>query len=90
VAFSVQSQVWVRDLLGVLDAGSENVGCCPIEEPFSPLQEARVHTLAPDRVFVVDDDSVIASTLATILRMHGLKVRFFVDPLEALEASRSA
>jgi DNA-binding response OmpR family regulator len=39
-------------------------------------------------VFVVDDERVIASTLATILTMSGYDARFFDNPLEALEAAR--
>ena len=35
-------------------------------------------------VFVVDDEVVIAQTLATILERNGYSVRFFTDPLEAL------
>ena len=41
------------------------------------------------RVFVVDDEPVIASTLAAILRMNGFSARFFTCPLEALAAARS-
>jgi CheY-like chemotaxis protein len=40
------------------------------------------------RVFVVDDEPVIAATLATILRMNGFSARFFTDPVEALAAAR--
>lgn len=36
------------------------------------------------RAFVVDDDVIVASTLAAILRLHGFSVKFFVDPTEAL------
>lgn len=40
-------------------------------------------------VFVVDDEEVIASSLATILKLHGgLRARSFTKPLEALEAAR--
>ena len=35
-------------------------------------------------VFVVDDEVVIAQTLAMILERNGYSVRFFTDPLEAL------
>ena len=35
-------------------------------------------------VFVVDDEIVIAQTLAMILERNGYSVRFFTDPLEAL------
>jgi DNA-binding response OmpR family regulator len=41
------------------------------------------------RVFVVDDEPVIASTLATILQMHGFSAKFFTSPLEALAAARA-
>jgi CheY-like chemotaxis protein len=41
------------------------------------------------RVFVVDDEHVIASTLAAILRMHGYSATFFTSPVEALAAARS-
>lgn len=40
------------------------------------------------RIFVVDDEHVIAATLATILHMNGYSARFFTDPLEALDAAR--
>lgn len=40
-------------------------------------------------VFVVDDEEVIASSLAMILRFHGgFRARAFTKPLEALEAAR--
>jgi CheY-like chemotaxis protein len=41
------------------------------------------------RIFVVDDEPVIASTLATILQMNGFSATFFTSPLEALTAARS-
>jgi CheY-like chemotaxis protein len=41
------------------------------------------------RVFVVDDEPVIASTLATILRLHGYSATSFTSPLEALTAAQS-
>jgi DNA-binding response OmpR family regulator len=40
------------------------------------------------RIFVVDDEHVIAATLATILRMNGFSASFFTQPLEALTAAR--
>jgi DNA-binding NtrC family response regulator len=40
------------------------------------------------RVFVVDDEYVIASTLAAILNMSGFSAKFFTCPLQALEAAR--
>jgi DNA-binding NtrC family response regulator len=40
------------------------------------------------RVFIVDDEEVIASSLAMILRLHGgLHATSFTDPLKALEAA---
>jgi len=41
------------------------------------------------RVFVVDDEHVIASTLAAILQMHRFSAKFFTSPLDALTAARS-
>jgi CheY-like chemotaxis protein len=40
-------------------------------------------------VFVVDDEPVIASSLAAILQMNGFSAKFFTCPLEALAAARS-
>jgi DNA-binding NtrC family response regulator len=40
-------------------------------------------------VFVVDDELVIASTVAAILRRHGYSARSFTSPLEALDAVRT-
>jgi|SRR5580698_2427955 DNA-binding NtrC family response regulator len=40
------------------------------------------------RVFVVDDEIIIASTLATILQRNGLDAVYFTDPLEVLPAAR--
>jgi hypothetical protein len=39
-------------------------------------------------IFVVDDEHVIASTLAAILQMNGFSAKFFTCPLEALTAAR--
>jgi len=40
-------------------------------------------------VFVVDDELIIASTLAAILRSNGYEAMFFTQPLLALEAAGS-
>jgi CheY-like chemotaxis protein len=40
-------------------------------------------------VLVVDDEHVIASTLAAILRMHGYSATYFTCAVEALAAARS-
>ena len=41
------------------------------------------------RIFVVDDEPVIAFTLATILESSGYTARSFSDPLEALRAAET-
>ena len=41
------------------------------------------------RVFVVDDEQVIAQTLATILQQSGFAAKSFTNPADALSASRS-
>jgi DNA-binding response OmpR family regulator len=41
------------------------------------------------RIFVVDDEYVIASTLAVILNRNGFSARPFTRPLEALAAAQS-
>ncbi|RXH53971.1 response regulator [Granulicella sibirica] len=41
------------------------------------------------RIFVVDDERVIAETLATILEKSGFSAQCFFNPLEALYAARS-
>jgi DNA-binding NtrC family response regulator len=41
------------------------------------------------RVFVVDDEEVIATTLTAILKINGYDARCFVNPLEALAAART-
>jgi DNA-binding NtrC family response regulator len=40
------------------------------------------------RIFIVNDEPVIASSLAAILRMEGFSARFFTAPLDALAAAR--
>jgi DNA-binding NtrC family response regulator len=40
-------------------------------------------------VYVVDDEPIIATTLATILRNSGFEAVSFVDPLDALLAAES-
>jgi DNA-binding NtrC family response regulator len=41
------------------------------------------------RVFVVDDEHVIATTVAAILQMNGLSATAFTSPLQALSSARS-
>ena len=45
--------------------------------------------LSGSRIFVVDDEPVIASSLAAILQMNGFSAKFFTCPLEALAAALS-
>jgi DNA-binding response OmpR family regulator len=40
-------------------------------------------------ILVVDDEPVIASSLAALLQMNGFSARCFTCPLEALAAARS-
>jgi FixJ family two-component response regulator len=40
------------------------------------------------RVFVVDDEANIVSSLATILQIHGFDAQAFTEPLAALGAAR--
>jgi len=39
------------------------------------------------RIFIVDDEHVITSTLAMILRNQGFEATSFTEPLDALEAA---
>lgn len=42
---------------------------------------------SPPRVSVVDDDSIIASTLSLILRLRGFNATAFFDAASVLEAA---
>jgi CheY-like chemotaxis protein len=48
-----------------------------------------VYPRSGSHVLVVDDEPVVASSLAAMLRMNGFSARFFTCPLEALAAARS-
>jgi len=48
------------------------------------VSELRAHS----RIFVVDDEFIIASTLATILQRNGFDAVFFTEPLAVLPAAR--
>jgi CheY-like chemotaxis protein len=43
---------------------------------------------ARSRIFVVDDEFIIASTLATILQRNGFDAVFFTEPLAVVPAAR--
>jgi CheY-like chemotaxis protein len=45
--------------------------------------------MVANAVFVVDDEPVIASTLAAILKLNGYSATPFTSPLQALAAARS-
>jgi len=71
----------------------------PVEEPHLASafavhgKASRKRTYVPSqsvlRIFVVDDEPVIASTLAVIFNMNGYSARCFTDPIEALAAAQS-
>jgi DNA-binding response OmpR family regulator len=48
-----------------------------------------VFSRSVESIFVIDDEPVIASSLAAILRVNGFSAKFFTCPLEALAAARS-
>jgi DNA-binding NtrC family response regulator len=51
-------------------------------------QRVPTKNIATCRVFVVDDERVIATTLAAILHLNGFVADSFVRPFDALEAAR--
>jgi DNA-binding NtrC family response regulator len=58
---------------------------------FQPRKEfGAMHALRNfPRVFVVDDEPIIASTLAAILSLNGFRATSFTEPLEAIKAALS-
>ena len=54
-------------------------------------ENSELENVAPQGkiVFVVDDERVIASTLATILKRSGFAAEAFTNPLEALKRART-
>lgn len=54
-------------------------------------QTSEIENASPQTkvVFVVDDEQVIAATLATILKRSGFAAEAFTNPLEALERART-
>jgi CheY-like chemotaxis protein len=52
------------------------------------VSRKRPYVASSPRVFVVDAEHVIASTLATILKMNGYSATFFTSALEALAAAQ--
>jgi CheY-like chemotaxis protein len=66
------------------------------QPPFPPVTRAsaihgnvrRKRIYVAQSIFVVDDEPVIACTLAEILKLHGYSARAFTSSLEALAAAR--
>jgi CheY-like chemotaxis protein len=71
----------------------------PVEEPHlasafavhgkASRKRTNVPSQSVPRIFVVDDEPVIASTLAVIFNRNGYSARCFTDPIEALAAAQS-
>jgi DNA-binding response OmpR family regulator len=61
----------------------------PLQTNAPKKYRKRPYVSPGSRIFVVDDEPVIASSLAAILRMNGFSARSFTSPLEALAAARS-
>lgn len=59
-----------------------------VRYPEKYTKEAHVSPHSGSCIFVVDDEAVIASTLAAILRLHGYSATAFTSPLEALAAAQ--
>ena len=61
--------------------------------PLSSTEKSRKRSHVSPRsgacIFVVDDEAVIASSLAAMLQMNGFSARFFTSPLEAVAAARA-
>lgn len=58
---------------------------------FSAWHQHRAFLVLPTaalRVFVVDDEEIIASTVAAILRMNGFSATAFTSPLQALSSAK--
>jgi DNA-binding NtrC family response regulator len=68
---------------------TQKEGFVPRSERSNANREGVTEPELSPRVFVVDDEPIIASTLATILKKRGFDARYFVNPVEALEASRT-
>jgi fatty-acid desaturase len=64
---------------------SNSSGVSKIDQRAIRQGEHTTHILTP----VVEDEHVIASTLAAILKMNGFPAKFFTCPLDALTAARS-
>jgi CheY-like chemotaxis protein len=61
----------------------------PCRTRMKSTKEVHVSPRSVSCIFVVDDEAVIAASLAAILQMNGFSAKFFTCPLEALAAARS-
>jgi CheY-like chemotaxis protein len=73
--------------------GHVRSACYPLPVPGASafhgiVSRKRAH-VSSNSVFVVDDEHVIASSLAAILKLHGYSATFFTSALEALAAAQS-
>jgi DNA-binding NtrC family response regulator len=59
------------------------------QQPLPSPKESQVSNRSNPTVYVVDDEQIIASTLAAILELSGFTPFAFADPREALKASES-
>lgn len=70
--------------------GRRAAGFCHASSRFAADMEQRPASCRKQRrVFVVDDENLIATTLAAILCLKGYACTAFSRPIEALEAARS-
>jgi hypothetical protein len=76
--------------LGDVSNSEQNAGQ-PEEHTNSGRRNTRMRSHVSPRscIVILDDEPVIASSLAAILQMNGFSARFFTSPLEALAAARS-
>lgn len=76
-------------LVPPLSSSLRSVMCSLFGEYTSGSKEVFMPSYPVQRVFVVDDEHVIASTLASILNFHGYSARFFTEPMHSLAAALS-
>lgn len=62
---------------------------CAGANPYSGSSQQSCRECRRCRVFVVDDESLVATSLEAILRLHGYDCRAFVQPLDALQAAQT-
>jgi DNA-binding NtrC family response regulator len=86
VSLNVKPSEWKRDVLATLDTGvGKRLARIGAQ---SGLPKVLVQSKLPARAFVVDDELATASTIASIRTLQGFNVRFFLSPLDVVDASR--